>query len=192
MYMRCSTGFFTLILLCVFILLGTMSGYAEGGSMERKEVVEMSFPVLKAETLAGTRFQSPDPAQEETQIIIIAFRRGVQNQIDQWLDELAGPVSESPNIQMYEVPMLAKGWKLMSGVIDGGMRSGIPQEKHSSVATYYGDVRRYKDILDMENEELCYIYIVDPKGVIRFAAAGPPQPDLLQKARETLKKIHSP
>lgn len=155
--------------------------------MERKEVVGMTFPNLAAETLSGTRFQTPDPARKTSHVILIAFKRGVQPQIDEWLSALSGTVANSSDIEMYEVPMLAGGWRLMSGIIDGGMRSGIPQQKHSSVATFYGDIKRYKDILDMEQEDHCYLYIIDPQGTIQFAATGPPSPELVEGALKALQ-----
>ncbi|MDZ7793862.1 MAG: hypothetical protein U5P10_09290 [Spirochaetia bacterium] len=155
--------------------------------MERKDVEGMIFPNLVAETLAGNQFQTPDPDGETSHVILIAFKRGVQAEIDEWLSALSGTVTNSSDIEMYEVPMLAGGFRLMSGIIDGGMRSGIPQEKHSSVATFYGDIKRYKEILDMEQEDQCYLYIIDPQGTIRFAATGPPSPELVDGALKALQ-----
>ncbi len=154
--------------------------------MERNDVVGMAFPILVAETLAGKQFQTPDPEREKSHIILIAFKRSVQPQIDKWLSALSGPVAERTGVEMYEVPMLAGGWRLMSGIIDGGMRSGIPKEKHSSVATFYGDIKRYQDILDMDQEDQCYLYVIDSQGIIRFAAIGPPAPGLVDQAIEAM------
>ena len=150
--------------------------------MERNDVEGMAFPILVAETLDGKQFQTPDPERETSHIILIAFKRGVQPQIDKWLSALSGPVAARQDVEMYEVPMLAGAWRLMSGIIDGGMRSGIPQEKHSSVATFYGDIKRYQDILDMDQTDQCYLYVIDPQGIIRFASSGPPAPGLLDQA----------
>jgi len=179
------------ILILLGIMLSTVTLYlsAEGISMERKEVVGMKFPSLSAETLSGTRFQTPDPARKTSHVILIAFKRGVQPQIDEWLSALSGTVTNSSDMEMYEVPMLAGGWRLMSGIIDGGMRSGIPQQKHSAVATFYGDLKRYKEILDMEQEDHCYLYIIDPQGIIQFAATGPPSPQLIEGALKALQDV---
>ncbi len=155
--------------------------------MEREDVEGMAFPILVAETLAGARFQTPDPERENTHVILIAFKRGVQPQIDRWLAALAEPVEKRSNVEMYEIPMLAGGWRLMSGIIDGGMRSGIPAEQHSSVATFYGDVNRYKDILDMDEENVCYLYVIAPQGTIRFAVSGPPTAELIDGAIKALE-----
>ena len=155
--------------------------------MERKDVEGMIFPNLLAETLAGNQFQTPDPEGEAIHVILIAFKREVQAEIDEWLSALSGTVTNRSDIEMYEVPMLAGGWRLMSGIIDGGMRSGIPQDKHSLVATYYGDIKRYKEILDMDQEEHCYLYIIDPQGTIQFAASGPPTPQLVEGALKILQ-----
>jgi len=170
-------------------MLSTLTVYlsAEGNPMQRKDVEGMIFPNLAAETLSGNQFQTPDPDGEASHVILIAFKRGVQAEIDEWLSALSGTVANRSDIEMYEVPMLAGGWRLMSGIIDGGMRSGIPQDKHSSVATFYGDIKRYKDILDMEQEDHCYLYIIDPQGTIRFAATGPPSPELVEGALKTLQ-----
>ncbi|MFW5711828.1 MAG: hypothetical protein ACOCXF_00895 [bacterium] len=155
--------------------------------MEREDVEGMAFPILVAETLAGARFQTPDPEREITHVILIAFKRSVQPQIDQWLTALADPLEQRSTVEMYEIPMLAGRWRLMSGIIDGGMRSGIPAEQHSSVATFYGDVNRYKDILDMDEDNVCYLYVIAPQGTIRFAASGPPTAELIDGAIKALE-----
>jgi hypothetical protein len=166
------------ILLAFLLLLLSF----EGHTMQREDVEGMAFPILLAETLAGGQFQTPDPERKSHHVILIAFKRNVQPQIDKWLQTLGGPVAARSDVEMYEIPMLAGGWRLMSGIIDGGMRSGIPAEKHSSVATFYGDIQRYKNILDMDEENVCYLYVIDPQGTIRFAASGPPTPELVEGA----------
>jgi len=170
-------------------MLSTLAIYlsAEGNPMQRKDVEGIKFPSLVAETLSGNQFKTPDPDGKAIHVILIAFKRGVQPQIDEWLSALSGTVTNRSDIEIYEVPMLAGGWRLMSGIIDGGMRSGIPQDKHSSVATFYGDIKRYKEILDMEQEDHCYLYIIDPQGTIRFAATGPPSPELVEGALKALQ-----
>jgi len=146
--------------------------------MRRSDIEGRGFPPVEAVTLSGLNFFAPDPGGEQAMLLYIAFKRGAQEQIDAWSRELRGILEKKDSIPAYEVPMLAGRWRLLSGVIDGGMRSGIPEAQHDFVATFYGDVRDFKNKLDIKDEDSCYVLLLDSAGIIRFAAQGGPTTEL--------------
>ena len=174
--------------------------------MRRRTMEGTQFPNLKAENLAGRDINLPQDGGKQATILFVAFRRKTQEQIDDWSDALIGAKlqgreeavytigptgTENGELQIYEVPMLKGRWRLISGIIDGGMRSGIPELQHPYVATFYGDISMYQKALDMDDEEACYLYILDKDGLIWFASAGPPTTELSSDAMEVLRQLLS-
>jgi len=153
------------------------------------EVEGIAFPPIEAETLSGEVFNAPDPEKKTAMVLFIAFRRKVQEEIDAWFAAVGNEIRKTGSIQAYEVPMLSGGWKMMSGIIDGGMRSGIPADQHGNVATYYGRLSDYRELLHMKNPGSCYVFIVDKEGIIRFAASGAPKDELASGFIEVLGSL---
>ena len=82
--------------------------------------------------------------------------------------------------------MLAGGWKVASGWIDGGMRSGIPQGFHDNVLTYYGPLEDYHEQFNATEGCAAYVFILDDEGVVRFQHQGPLTDDALAEAKAVL------
>ncbi len=135
-------------------------------------VIGMKFPAISAESLAGTKVTIPDSAKGLVTLVTIAFKRESQSQLDSWLEPFAGAFGGKPGFTFYEVPMIKTYYKLMALVIDGGMRAGIPREKHKNVMTYYGDTEKYQKILFLDDQYKGYAFLLDRDGIIRWKEEG--------------------
>ena len=87
--------------------------------------------------------------------------------------------------------MINEAWKFVSWVIDSGMRAGIPAEKHDNIVTFYGDYSVHQHALGMEDTNLGYVFLLDPKGIIRrkgqkYAEAGS-EKELIEIAKVLIK-----
>jgi hypothetical protein len=140
-----------------------------------------TFPTLTAETLAGSEKTLPAAAAGTVTLITLAFERAAQDQIDAWAEPFLEEFADNRGISYFEVPMLKSEYKAMSGFIDGGMRGGIPQDRHDNVMTFYGDITPYRQALGMGDAEAAYVFLVDRNGVIQFAGQGAPTTDRLDR-----------
>lgn len=131
---------------------------------------EKVFPEIRARTLSGKDVTFPDTTSGEVALVAVAFVRGAQIMLDSWTEPFERACREDG---VYEVPMIEGSlWKLMSGFIDSGMRSGIPEKKHDNVATYYGDTKKIRDELGIRDASIGYVYLLDEKGTIIFEGKG--------------------
>jgi hypothetical protein len=115
--------------------------------------------------------------------LCFAFVQKAQSLVDTW----TFPILEkypSDEIHYYEIPMLAGGYKIVRGFIDGGMKRGVPQNLHRHVATYYGPLNKYKSDLSMPDSKTVYLFLLDKNGVIIHRDEGAAN-------REKLSKIFS-
>lgn len=132
----------------------------------------------------------PDAVKGKVALICIAFIRSAQSMVDSWAHPFEQEFGKDSRFAVYEVPMINTGWKVLSWMIDAGMRGGIPVEKHDNVVTFYGDYSGYQEALGMENTNLAYVFLLDPEGIVRWKGQGYASPETekeLLNAAMTLK-----
>ena len=76
----------------------------------------------------------------------------------------------------------------MSGWIDSGMRSGVPENKHDHVATYYGSLTKYYNHFEVDDSGTVYVFLLDKKGDIIFRTSGPADNDKFSELRRIVKE----
>ena len=159
-----------------FLLIIILTTYAPLSAQdtphEKNSLIGTKFAQISSETLAGTKLILPDDARGKITLITIAFKHGTQQQLDSWLNPFSEEFATSSGFTFYEIPMLASDVKPFAFRIDSGMRSGIPEEKHKNVMTYYGDYTEYLRLLHIDDVTLGYAFLLDQKGIIRWHGEG--------------------
>ena len=146
------------------------------------------FPEVTAQSLAKTDESIPDSARGKVTLITVAFLRESQPQLDSWLGPFTERLGSNEGFTFYEVPMIAADYTSMRSVIDGGMRGGIPKEKHKNVVTMYGDVEKYIKALSLDSQ-FGYAFLLDQEGIIRWQEQGFATPETLTELFETAEKL---
>jgi ATPase complex subunit ATP10 len=148
------------------------------------------FPSLSSHALSGEKVTLPDDCRGFVTLIAIAFQRGAQGMVDSWYEPFSQEFADNPNARFYEIPMIGSAyWRMMSGWIDAGMRSGIPVVKHPFVVTYYGDVFPYRRDLGMDNPALAYIFLLDSGGRIRWRAEGYAEEEGIKEMKDHIGRL---
>lgn len=146
------------------------------------------FPFVKAELLNGNEIQLPKDIKGKITVIIIAFERNAQKQIDPWTEALL-PLENNNDIEYYEIPMISGFYSFMSGMIDGGMKKGIDPKLHDNVATYYGDRDKYFECFNINDKSLCYVFLLDKEGDIVYRDKGKPSGDDIKNLKAVIEEI---
>jgi hypothetical protein len=136
-----------------------------GGVPNRVPLGE-TFPSVRGEALSGERITLPSWSEGHTAVYIVAYRQRAQFDVDRWLLGLAQ--MQTP-VELLEVPTI-RGWvpRLVGGVIDEGMRGGIPREDWGSVVTVYGDAERIVAFTGNENGNNARVVLLDGRGTVRW------------------------
>ena len=150
---------------------------------------EARFPRLVAETLSGNHLVLPDALDGDYALVLLVFRRHAQSIVDSWTHPVARRYGNAKRLSWYEVPMLAGGWRMVSGFIDGGMRAGIPPHLHDNVATYYGDSSRFRDALEIHDLDSAYGYLIDDRGMVLWSDSGWAHQRRLDRLTTTLDRL---
>ena len=132
-----------------------------------------AFPELETVSLAGRHRNLPGDLEGPT-VLILAFERHQQAEVDDWIEELEAAGCPYP---ILEIPTIGTRYRLFRPFIDGGMRAGIPDATvRASTLTVYTDVGRVLGALGVTSTEHVVVALVEPSGAVRALVQGAFEP----------------
>jgi hypothetical protein len=135
--------------------------------IDRRDGEPGRFPVIESESLRGRTIRLPDQLKGERNLLIVAYEREQQADIDTWLAVLDTFSVKEPAFAYYELPSLSGSYKWMRAVIDGGMKQGIPDRaQRDRTITLYLDVEWFRAQIGTADEPGIAALLVDREGTI--------------------------
>lgn len=133
----------------------------------------MQFPKMTARDLEGRTVEIPDGLSGAVNLVVLAFQRDHQQPIETWLPHFVRLEEMYPGLEVWEVPALSRGYRIWRGVIDGGMRAGIPDSNvRRHTLTSYLDLRDLQRALGLPDLGDIHLYLVDRSGSVRWQGRG--------------------
>lgn len=133
----------------------------------------LQFPRVEGSNLEGRRFLLPTGFEAELNVVIIAFRREQQADVDTWLPFLAEQKVRERGVRVYELPTLSRSYRMVRNFIDGGMARGIPAKAtREATITLYIDKSPFKKALAISNEDPIVAMVVARDGRVLWRADG--------------------
>jgi hypothetical protein len=134
------------------------------------ERVGRRFPSVAGRALSGETVRIPEDLLGAPALLLCAYRRGTQADIDRWA-AFAG--REFPWLAVYELPIIPSVvWRPFQGMIDGGMRGGVPRRQWSSVVTLYEQGAKARAFLGDGGGLRASVALLDADGVVTFYETG--------------------
>jgi hypothetical protein len=132
-----------------------------------------TFPTLTAKNLAGTELQLPSGFSGQKNLVLIAFERDQQKDVDTWLKVLPALAQAHPTLAYYELPTIKRMNGMVRFFIDNGMRGGIPdKQQRARTITLYIDKEPFKKALNIPSEDRIYALLLDKSGKVLWRADG--------------------
>jgi hypothetical protein len=131
------------------------------------------FPTVEGSNLEGEHFSLPSDFKGRLNVVLVAFRREQQADVDSWTPFLTTVGERRRDLRIYELPTLGRRYRLMRPFIDGGMRRGIPDAAvRAATITLYIDKAPFRESLRLPEEDRIYVLLVDQKGQVSWLAEG--------------------
>lgn len=131
------------------------------------------FPRVDGSNLEGKRFALPGDFEAEYNVVVVAFRREQQADVDAWLPFLREQKLAERGVRVYELPTLNRSYRMMRGFIDGGMSRGIPEKAtREATITLYIDKSPFKKALAIASEDRIVALIVARDGRVLWREDG--------------------
>lgn len=132
----------------------------------RRDPTGERFPQVTGTSLAGEDVTFPDVGRGAPLLLLIGYEQDTQFDLDRWIQALD---TAGVQVRAFELPTLpGMVPRLLSGVIDGGMRRGIPQEDWLAVVTLYGDAAKVAAFTGNEDGLPGRIVLLDGEGEVVF------------------------
>lgn len=163
------------ILLSVLLVTAlSLSACIGSGSVSEIKTPEKKnqFPQLRGIDLTGTEYTIPSALDGQKKLLLIAFKREQQEQVDTWLNVAKEIEAQHEGFRYYELPVIYEGSAPFRFWVNNGMRSGIPdQTARERTITVYTDRDKFWNITNT-NENNIYALLVNEVGEIIWRKEG--------------------
>jgi len=168
-----------------FLLLGLV------GAGSQKISSAVRFPSFVAHDLNGRQVVVPRDAPTELTLVVVAFQRWHQADVDRWLRSAAPLLAQHPELDYLELPVLRRFNRVTRWWIDQGMRSGIPgQDQRARVVTLYTDKQAFRKRAGIAGEEAIHLFLIQRDGEILWRERGGVTPVALATLERAIR-IHA-
>ncbi len=134
-------------------------------------LLSQTLPAVSASTLGKQVVQWPQGLPAERTLLLIAFSRSQQPDIESWVKGMQLKAMHAP--AWFEVPMINNPGRLGRWFIDNGMRRGIVSiEERAHVVTIYADKKAMMRQMGLTDETTVHAVVVDRDGKIHAHASG--------------------
>jgi hypothetical protein len=131
-----------------------------------------TFPKIAAENLAGETKNFPQDFPSDRTVLLIAWQREQQAELDTWMEKLQLLKDGAP--AWIEFPVIEDPGAIARAVIDLGMKRGIPNPKiRARVFTLYRDPAEFARQASLPDATRVHIAVVDRRGTVHAVASGP-------------------
>ena len=149
----------------------------------------MRFPTVKGSNLAGKEYTLPADFEGELNIVAVAFQMWHQDEVNTWMPLLEQMEHQVPGLRAYELPVLRSMNRVSQWMIDQGMRGGIPDlATRSRTITLYTDKERFRQALELSNENHIYVLLVDRHGEVLWRTEGAYRSDTARELAEAVEQ----
>lgn len=133
----------------------------------------MQLPTVTGKNLDRKQMTFPDDFTGQVNLVFIPFKRWHQDDVDGWVPFVGKMSQEYPAMSFYEFPTLPDSNFIYRTFLNEGMRAGIPDKAtRARTITLYIDKAKFRQALDIPNENSMWIYLFDQSGNVLWCIEG--------------------
>lgn len=136
-------------------------------------VMALQFPTMQSENLNQRAVNLPAAFNSRRNIVFIAYAQDQQQEVDSWNRFLADAIATYDDVDYFELPTVASGYRLVKGFLDGVMRDGIPDiDKRERTITLFTNVRQFREKLALPDNRTIDVLVLDGSGTVIAKTRG--------------------
>lgn len=159
---------YLLIVLALFVIAVILSLASCTVSYPNRNPVGETFPVVSGKSLHDDVVDLPAAVSGAPAILMVGYEQNTQFDLDRWT---IGFSMADAKVKVVEVPVIPAWFPSMflTGIIDNGMRKGIPEEDWGSVVTLYGsEAKKVAEFTGTQNGRNGRILLLDDRGKVTW------------------------
>jgi hypothetical protein len=126
------------------------------------------LPVFESVSLSGEPRTLPHDAAGQDALLVVGFSKAAAKVTRGWLDACRG----AGRLACYDVRMLEEVPHPFRGMMEHGMRSGLPVEQQKRALLVYSDNDRWRERLDADDDKSAYLVGLNAEGRVQGLARG--------------------
>jgi len=153
------------------------------------------FPELNGKTLEDQIVTLPIDAEGKFTLVGLSYNKKAEEYLRSWYDPIfnkfilkRGMFDDMYDVNIYFVPMFTGAKKLSFEKAFKEVKSKTEERLYSRVLFYKGDIKIYKESLDMTEKENAYFFLLDPDGNIVASYKGRFREKYFEEIEEILDK----
>jgi hypothetical protein len=147
----------------------------------------MRFPRVHGANLEGQAVTLPDEFDGNLNLVLIAFQRRQQIEVDTWAPVAKALMRRYPSLRYYELPIISRRLPFGRWWLDGAMRAGIPDRAaRKATVTLYLDKAAFRRQLELPTESTIYVLLVKRDGQVLWHTEGMWTPEAASSLEEFL------
>lgn len=130
------------------------------------------IPPTHGTTLAGTEVKLPAAFKTKITILVVGFSHASQEQIGNWGRLIAADYGKSPDVDYFELAMLARAPKLLRGMILKRLESTVPFDERPHYIPVLEGESGWRTAAHYDKPDDAYILLTDRKGTVLWQSEG--------------------
>lgn len=147
-------------------------GLAESGE-EEAPMKAIRFPEVAGRDIDGNDFVVPTDFSGDLNLVLMAFTREHQNDVNTWLPPARELESSRPGFRVYELPTLWEMNWFQRKQLDFWMSAGIKDPlARATTITLYTDLQAMQSALEIPDLDTIQVLLVDRDGQVVWRSEG--------------------
>jgi len=140
-----------------------------------KLVPGIELPLLEANALSGDVAALPRDVRGHPAVLVLGFSKSAAKITRAWTDGCRSAAAARPagsDVYCYDIRMLEGVPRPFRGMVERGMRSGIPVELQRHALLVYRENDAWRERLGVDDDKTAYVIGCDREGRVRGTATG--------------------
>ncbi len=174
------------LLTLLLTLQSCLIGSGENSKIEANK--NNYFPKVNGIDLEGRKQELPQVFDNKLNLVIVAFKRQQQAEVDTWIKAAEPMLKENPNLSFYEIPLIYEISAFKRMFVNNGMRFGIPDKiARKRTITVYTNREEFFKITKMKEDKI-YALLVNSDGKILWTKEGEVDDSKVKNLKQTIAK----
>jgi len=174
------------IIIFLLLLQSCMIGAGENSEIQVNQ--NNYFPKVSGINLEGEKQNLPEAFKNKFNLVIVAFKREQQEEVDTWIKAAAPMLEENSNLNFYEIPLIYQLSAFNRMWVNNGMRFGIADKiARKRTITVYTNREEFFKITKMQENKI-YALLIDDSGKILWQEQGVASEDKIAALKKLFRK----
>ncbi|WOO39794.1 hypothetical protein [Rubellicoccus peritrichatus] len=148
-----------------------------------------NMPEVVGINLEGQNVKIPDGLEGQDILVIVAYEREQQENVNTWIPELVELEKTNPNFRFYELPVIYKGGAAFRFWVNNGMRSGITDTpSRLRTITVYTNREAFNQFLDIPNTDQIQLLLLNHEKQIVWRSTGDYTPEKYASIKQRISQ----